>query len=113
MELITIVLAGILFGGAIYLILSKNIIRIIIGTALLSHGAHLMFLTMGQLKRGAVPVLDDAVNSYADPLPQALILTAIVIAFALTAFILMMALRTYKELGTNNIERLKGDPNAE
>lgn len=113
MELITIILSGILFGAAAYLMLSKNIIRIIIGTAVLSHGAHLMLLTMGELKRGAIPVLDENVDVYADPLPQALILTAIVIAFALTAIILIMALRIYKELGTNNIERMKGDTHAD
>lgn len=113
MELITIILSGILFGAAAYLMLSKNIIRIIIGTAVLSHGAHLMLLTMGELKRGAIPVLDENVEAYADPLPQALILTAIVIAFALTAIILIMALRIYKELGTNNIERMKGDTHAD
>lgn len=113
MELITIFLAAILFGAAVYLMLSRNILRIIIGTALLSHGAHLMLLTMGELKRGAIPVLDEHVDAYADPLPQALILTAIVIAFALTAITLVMALRIYKELGTNNIERLKGDSHAD
>lgn len=113
MELITILLSAILIGAAVYLMLSKNIIRIILGTALLSHGAHLMFLTMGELKRGAIPVLDDNVEAYADPLPQALILTAIVIAFALTAITLIMALRIYKELGTNNIEHLKGDIHAD
>lgn len=113
MELITILLSAILVGAAVYLMLSKNIIRIILGTALLSHGAHLMFLTMGELKRGAIPVLDENVEAYADPLPQALILTAIVIAFALTAITLIMALRIYKELGTNNIERMKGDIHAD
>lgn len=113
MELITIFLAAILFGAAVYLMLSRNIIRIIIGTAVLSHGAHLMFLTMGNLKRGAIPVLDENIDTYSDPLPQALILTAIVIAFALTAITLVMALRTYKELGTNDIEKLKGDPHAD
>lgn len=113
MELITIFLSGILFGAAAYLMLSRNIIRIIIGTAVLSHGAHLMLLTMGELKRGAIPILADGVESYADPLPQALILTAIVIAFALTAIILVVALRSYKELGTNDIEKMKGDPHAD
>ena len=113
MELITIFLAAILFGAAVYLMLSRNIIRIIIGTAVLSHGAHLMFLTMGNLKRGAIPVLDENIDTYSDPLPQALILTAIVIAFALTAITLVMALRTYKELGKNDIEKLKGDPHAD
>lgn len=113
MELITIFLAGILFGVAAYLMLSRNIIRIIIGTAVLSHGAHLMLLTMGELKRGGIPVLSDSVETYSDPLPQALILTAIVIAFAITAITLVVALRAYKELGTNDIEKMKGDPYAD
>lgn len=110
MELITILLSGILIGSAVYLMLSRSVIRIIIGTALLSHGVHLMLLTMGKLKRGNVPVLDEAVGNYTDPLPQALILTAIVIAFALTAFILVLALRAYGELGTDDVEEMKGVP---
>lgn len=99
-----------MIGGSVYLMLSKSIIRIIIGTGILSHGVHLMLLTMGELKRGNVPVLDETVSSYADPLPQAMILTAIVIAFALTSLILVMALKTYKELGTDNVEEMKGVP---
>ena len=110
MELITIILSGILIGASVYLMLSKSLIRIIIGTALLSHGVHLMLLTMGQLKRGNVPVLDPEVSSYTDPLPHAMILTAIVIAFALTAYILVLALRMYKEIGTDNVEEMKGVP---
>ena len=52
-------------------------------------------------------------SSYVDPIPQALILTAIVIAFATTAFFLVLAFRTYKELGTDNVERMKGAPEDE
>lgn len=110
MELVTIILAGILIACATYLILSKSVLRIIIGVSILSHGVHLMILTMGQLKRGNVPILDDTVSNYTDPLPQALILTAIVISFALTAFSLVLLLRNYKELGTDNTEDMKGVP---
>src|SRR5699024_6706571 len=110
MELVTIILSGILIASATYLILSKSVLRIIIGVSILSHGVHLMILTMGQLKRGNVPVLDDSVSSYSDPLPQALILTAIVISFALTAYSLVLLLRNYKELGTDNTEDMKGVP---
>ena len=110
MELVTIILSGILIASATYLILSKSVLRIIIGLSILSHGVHLMILTMGQLKRGNVPVLDDAVSSYSDPLPQALILTAIVISFALTSYSLVLLLRNYKELGTDNTEDMKGVP---
>ncbi|MUK58488.1 Na(+)/H(+) antiporter subunit C, partial [Pseudomonas aeruginosa] len=59
---------------------------------------------------GTVPIYEANVKSYVDPIPQALILTAIVIAFATTAFFLVLAFRTYKELGTDNVESMKGVP---
>jgi multicomponent Na+:H+ antiporter subunit C len=110
MEIIIIILAGIMIGASVYLMLSKSLIRIIIGTGILSHGILLMLLTMGGLKRGGIPVLDDSVQQYSDPLPQAMLLTVIVITFALTAYMLVIAIRVYRELGTDNVEELKGVP---
>ncbi|KAB7667119.1 Na(+)/H(+) antiporter subunit C [Bacillus sp. B1-b2] len=108
MELLMAIIIGILFMCATYLILSKSILRIIIGTGLLSHGVHLLVLTMGGLKGGAAPLLGQHATSYTDPLPQALILTAIVISFGVTSFLLVLAYRTYQELGTDNLEKLRG-----
>lgn len=108
MEIMMSILIGFLFMAAVYLILSRSLIRIIIGTGLLSHGTHLLLLTMGGLGGESAPVLADGVTDYADPLPQALILTAIVIAFGVTAFLLVLAYRTYKEVGTDNMELMKG-----
>ncbi|RFU67189.1 Na(+)/H(+) antiporter subunit C [Bacillus sp. V59.32b] len=108
MEVLMAVVIGILFMSATYLMLSKSILRIIIGTGLLSHGAHLLILTMGGLKRGTVPLLGEQAKSYVDPLPQALILTAIVISFGVTSFFLVLAYRTYQELGTDNMDQLRG-----
>lgn len=102
------IVIGILFMCATYLMLSKSILRIIIGTGLLSHGAHLLILTMGGLKGVSVPLLSDEAASYADPLPQALILTAIVISFGVTSFLLVLAYRTYQELGTDDMEEMRG-----
>lgn len=102
------IVIGILFMCATYLMLSKSILRIIIGTGLLSHGAHLLILTMGGLKGGSVPLLSDDVTTYVDPLPQALILTAIVISFGVTSFLLVLAYRTYQELGTDDMEEMRG-----
>lgn len=110
MEILIIVLAGILIGASVYLMLSKSLLRIILGTGILSHGILLMLLTMGGLKRGGIPVLDDSVQQYADPLPQAMLLTVIVITFALTAYMLVIAIRVYRELGTDDVEQLKGVP---
>ncbi|WP_404404541.1 Na(+)/H(+) antiporter subunit C [Jeotgalibacillus malaysiensis] len=109
MEILMSIVVGILFTSAVYLMLSKSLLRVIIGTALLSHGAHLLLLTMSGLKRGDAPVLMDGVTSYADPLPQALVLTAIVISFGVTAFFLVLAYRAYQELGTDNMEEMKGN----
>ena len=73
MEILMAIVIGVLFTCATYLILSKSILRIIIGTGLLSHGAHLLILTMGGLKQGAVPLLGENAETYVDPLPQAFV----------------------------------------
>jgi multicomponent Na+:H+ antiporter subunit C len=113
MEILMSVVIGVLFASATYLMLSRSILRIIIGTGLLSHGAHLLILTMGGLKKGAPPILGGNADAYTDPLPQALILTAIVISFGVTSFFLVLAYRTYKELGTDDIGKLRGNQNDE
>jgi multicomponent Na+:H+ antiporter subunit C len=102
------IVIGFLFTVAVYLMLSKSLLRIIIGTGLLSHGVNLLVITMGGLKRGAPPLLGEHAKNYVDPLPQALILTAIVISFGVTSLFLVMAYRSYQELGTDNMDRLRG-----
>lgn len=109
MEFLMAVVIGILFMAAVYLILSRSLLRIILGTGLLSHGAHLLILTMGGLGGTSPPVLADGVTDYADPLPQALILTAIVISFGVTAFILVLFYRTYAEHKTDNMNLMRGN----
>lgn len=108
MEVLMAFVIGFLFMAAVYLILSKSILRVIIGTGLLSHGAHLLILTMGGFDNLAPPVLKEGVKKMADPLPQALILTAIVISFGVTAFFLVLAYRAYQELGTDNMDDIRG-----
>ena len=108
MEILMAFVCGFLFMAAIYLILSRSLLRIIIGTGLLSHGAHLLILTMGSFKGDAPPVLADGVTDFVDPLPQALILTAIVISFGVTAFFLVLAYRAYQELKTDDMTLMKG-----
>lgn len=109
METLMAFLVGLLFTAGTYMILSRTIVRIILGTALLSHGAHLLLITMGGLKGGAAPLLDQGNEVFVDSLPQALILTAIVINFGVTAFFLVLAYRGYKELGTDNLYYLRGN----
>lgn len=108
MEIFITLIAGVLFTTATYLILSKTLLRIIIGLSLFSHGVHLMLMAINGLKKGAAPLLGEGATSYTDPIPQGLILTSIVISFALTAFALVLGYRSYQELGTDDMEKLRG-----
>lgn len=87
-------LIGALFTSGLYLLLGRSLLRQIIGLALLSHAAHIMILLTAGLK-GSVPVVGAAAPPHTDPLPQALILTAIVIAFGVTAFLLALGYRMH------------------
>lgn len=111
METLITILVGILVTVAVYLLLSRSLVRIILGSAVLSHAVHLLLMAMGGLKKGSVPLLGEKGESYVDALPQALILTAIVISFAVTAFLLVLAYRTYKETGTDDLDVLRGMKN--
>ncbi|WP_159887817.1 Na(+)/H(+) antiporter subunit C [Paenibacillus puerhi] len=108
METFITIIAGILFTVGTYLILNKNLLRIILGITIFSHATHLMLLAVNGIKKGAAPLLGENAASYTDPIPQALILTSIVISFALTAFLLVLGYRTYVELGTDNMKQLRG-----
>lgn len=108
METLTIILSGILITIATYLMLSKTIVRIIVGTSALTHAGHLLIMTMGGFQGTSVPILDEQVTTYVDALPQALILTSIVINFGVTAFFLVLAYRSYGVFGTDDLYELRG-----
>ncbi|MBY0098248.1 Na(+)/H(+) antiporter subunit C [Mesobacillus maritimus] len=108
METLMAITIGFLFSLGTYLVLTKSLIRIILGTSIIGHGVNLLILTMGGLKTGGPPLLGGEDLSYTDALPQALILTAIVINFAVTALFLVLAYRSYKTLRTDDMEQLRG-----
>ncbi|ASA21197.1 Na(+)/H(+) antiporter subunit C [Paenibacillus donghaensis] len=107
MELLIALAIGVLFTVGVYLILSKSLLRILLGTTLMTHGVHLLLLTMAGLKTGAAPLLGEKAEAYVDPLPQALILTSIVISFGVTAFYIVLAYRAYRSAGTDDVEGIK------
>ena len=111
MEVVLALVIGTLYGGGLYLMMRRNLIQLIIGLSLLSHGANLLIFTAGGLRKGGAPILAEGEKAFAtvpaDPLPQALILTAIVISFAVTAFALVLFLRTYQTVGTDDVDGLK------
>lgn len=108
MELVAAVVVAILFGFGAYLSLTRNVIRVILGSGMFAYGTNIMILSSGLLKRGGAPVLVEGRVDYVDPVPQALILTAIVINFAVTAFMFVLAYRTFQENGTDNLDELRG-----
>jgi multicomponent Na+:H+ antiporter subunit C len=114
MELVWALVVGVLFAGGIFLLLRRNPVRVILGLGLLGHGANLLIFVAGGLTRGRPPIVAEGETvlapPYADPLPQALILTAIVIGFAVVAFALALFHRTYATLGGEamDMDRLEG-----
>lgn len=106
---------GLLIGGAIYLMLSPTFLRVVVGFVLLSHGVNLLLFGAGGTARREEPLgadLDPA--TVADPLPQAFVLTAIVIAFAITMYLLSLAVTGRRselengELENGELERGEG-----
>ena len=112
MELLLPLLAATLVGTGVYLLLSRAIIRLIIGLSMISYGVNLSILLAGSGETLAAPPLLNIEGPYADPLPQALILTAIVIGFATTALLLVLAMRAYQETGTDHIQELLDRPDV-
>lgn len=110
MEMLAAAVIAVLFATGTYLMLARNILRVVLGTALLTYGTNLLLLTAGLLKRGRAPVLESAPPgaAFADPVPQALILTAIVIGFGVTAFMFVLAYKTVQTHGTDNLGEMLG-----
>lgn len=111
MEPVFAVLTGLFFAVAVYLMLSKFIIRVLLGVAILGNAVNLLIFINGRLLREVPPVLaaglDVPAGPVANPLPQALILTAIVISFSFFAFLLVLSWRAYEALGTDNTDRMR------
>jgi multicomponent Na+:H+ antiporter subunit C len=96
---------GVLFAVAIYMLLSRNVQRVAIGLIILGNGVNLLVLTASGIPPDAIPpLLDGTEGSHMDPLPQAFILTAIVIGLGTAAFTLAMAARTYREMRTDHLQ---------
>ncbi|MBT9368638.1 Na+/H+ antiporter subunit C [Rhizobium sp. CSW-27] len=111
MEVLLSVLVGAFFAAAIYLILSKHSVRMLLGIAILGNAVNLLIFTGGRLTREVPPIIGKGLDALppgtANPLPQALILTAIVISFSFFAFLLVLTYRAYQELGTDNTDEMR------
>jgi multicomponent Na+:H+ antiporter subunit C len=110
MELILSILVGVLFAAALYTMLRRSIVRLAIGLTLLSHAANLLIFTVSGVSRAGAPIIPDGRETpplgSSDPVPQALILTAIVISFGVLAFLLVLVKRVYQSVGTDDSDEL-------
>lgn len=112
MELLLAITIGTVYAASFYLLMRRGVVRVVLGIALLSQAVNLLLFTAGGLREGAVPFIGEGETalsaSAADPLPQALILTAIVISFGVLAFTLAMVHRADQSTGSDDLDDLKG-----
>jgi multicomponent Na+:H+ antiporter subunit C len=111
MEIILAFVVGGLYAAGIYMLLRRSLVKLLIGLGLLSHATNLLIFTAAGLTRARPPVIEAGesrlIAPFADPLPQALILTAIVIGFGVMAFALVLMYRVYKTVGTDDVDRMR------
>jgi multicomponent Na+:H+ antiporter subunit C len=109
-EILLTVASAVLYSAGVYLMLRRRLAQLIIGLGLLSNGTNLLIFAAGGLTRARPPVVPEGaeqlVPPYADPVPQALILTAIVIGFGLLAFSLVLAHRVHANVGTDDVDEM-------
>ncbi|MBL1270949.1 MAG: Na+/H+ antiporter subunit C [Oceanospirillales bacterium] len=109
MELVFALVIGALSASGVYLLLRARTFPVIMGLTLFSYGVNLFLFATGRLATGQQPVIGTT-SSYSDPLPQALVLTAIVIGFAMTAFLVVLALRNLADNENDHVDGQREKP---
>lgn len=111
MILILAIVSGILSSMGLFMILKRSLIKIVIGFIMLSHAANLVIFLSGKFVISGVPLIEGNARqieeSISDPLPQALILTAIVIGFGMLAFTIVLVHRVFREFDTDDLNKLR------
>ncbi len=110
MHVVLAIVVGGLYAAGLYMMMRRSIVKLLIGLALLSHAANLLIFTAGGLTRHRPPVIaenaSESTAALADPLPQALILTAIVISFGVLAFAVVLVHRVFQTVGTDDADEM-------
>ena len=111
METVLAFVIGGLYAAGIYLMLRRSLAQVIMGLSMLTNAANLLIFTVGGLTRGRPPLIPEGAEqpagAYADPVPQSLILTAIVIGFGVLAFTLALAYRAYETVGSDDLDDMR------
>lgn len=110
MELVMAVGIGIMTACAVYLLLRGRTFSLVLGLSMLSTAGNLFIFSMGRLRPGVSPIVAAGAEGYADPVPQALVLTAIVIGFGMTGFIMALAVRIRLQTGSDHVDDLESMP---
>ena len=110
METVLALVIGALYAAGFYLMVRRSVIKMVLGLSLLGQGANLLIFAMGRLVRGRPPYIPEGATApaipFADPIPQALIPTAIVIGFGLQAFALVLVRRAYLVIGSDDMDKM-------
>lgn len=105
---------GVLTAAGVYLVLRPRSFDVVVGLTLISYAVNLFLFAMGRLATGRPPIIrpgvPETLQHYADPLPQALVLTAIVISFAMTALLIVIAVRASAENGDDHVDAHREEP---
>jgi multicomponent Na+:H+ antiporter subunit C len=112
MELLLAIVAGVLYATGLYLMLRRRLAQLIIGLGLLSNGSNVLILSAAGVMRARPPLISEGnttADQFADPVPQSLILTAIVIGFGVLAFALVLAHRVHQSAGSDDIDSIGPD----
>lgn len=112
MELLVASGIGVLTAAGVWLLLRAHTFPVMLGLTLLSYSVNVFIFAMGRLAISAPPVIREGIERYSDPLPQALVLTAIVISFGMTALLLALALRLNLDTGSDHVDCLLPDAGA-
>jgi len=111
-ELLLALLTGFLYATAVYMMLRRSIVKLVIGLSLLAHASNLLILTASRPVRAEPPIIPagaaELVQPFSDPVPQALILTAIVISFGVQAFALVLIRQSSSVVGTDDLDQMGG-----
>lgn len=112
-ELLVAIAIGVAVSAGVFLLLRPRSFSVILGLTLLSYAVNFFVFAMGRLTIDATPRIREGAAAYADPLSQALVLTAIVIGFAMTAFIVVLAIRANQALGDDHVDARKAPGEAQ
>ncbi|HEX6927067.1 MAG TPA: Na+/H+ antiporter subunit C [Longimicrobiaceae bacterium] len=115
MEILLALVSGTLYASGIYLMLKRRLAQLIVGLSMMANGSNLLIFTAAGLSGTRAPIVDEVAvasgEAFADPVPQSLVLTAIVIGFGVLAFSLVLAHRVHRSTDTDDIDAIStGQP---